>query len=260
MTTVLLVRHGRTSANSAGVLAGRSSGVELDEVGRTQVAAVGQRLVKVPLVALVSSPLQRCRQTSEALLAARDDGLDVTVEEGVTECGYGDWTGKALKDLAQEDLWKTVQTHPSHVRFPGGESMTEMSARAVQAVRRWDAQIAAEHGDHAVWAVVSHGDPIKAILADALGLHLDQFQRIMVDPASLSIIRYTATRPYVVTTNSTNADLGALLSPPPKDSSRSEDAAVGGGLGAAGEAPGDAPAPAPSGEDRGAQPAAAGGA
>jgi probable phosphomutase (TIGR03848 family) len=250
VTTVLLVRHGRTSANTAGVLAGRSSGVELDEVGRTQVKAVGERLAKVPLVAVVSSPLRRCRQTSQALLAARDDSLDVTVEQGVTECGYGDWTGKALRDLAKEDLWKTVQTHPSHVRFPNGESMTEMSARAVQAVRRWDAQIAAEHGDHAVWAVVSHGDPIKAILADALGLHLDQFQRIMVDPASLSIIRYTATRPYVVTTNSTNADLGALLSPPPKDASRSEDAAVGGGLGSAGEAAAPAAAtaaPAPEG-------------
>ena len=109
-----------------------------------------------------------------------------------------------------------MQTQPSAVRFPGGESMTEMSARVVQTIRRWDAKIAAEHGDDAVWAAVSHGDPIKAILADALGLHLDSFQRIMVDPASLSMIRYTATRPYVVTTNSTNADLGKLLTPPPK--------------------------------------------
>ena len=235
MTTVLLIRHGRTSANTAGILAGRSEGVQLDEVGRQQVAALGERIGRVPLVALVSSPLERCRQTSEALLGAREDDLRLTVEDDLTECGYGDWTGKALRDLAKEDLWKTVQTHPSHVRFPGGESLSEMSSRTVQAVRRWDAEVAAEHGDHAVWALVSHGDPVKAILADALGLHLDQFQRIMVDPASLSIVRYTATRPYVVTTNSTNADLAALLSPPPKDTSRSEDAAVGGGLGAAGE-------------------------
>ncbi len=236
MTTVLLVRHGRTTANTSGVLAGRSAGVELDEVGRQQVSALAQRLVGVPLVALVSSPMERCRQTSQALLDAREDGLGLTVDEGLTECGYGDWTGKALRDLAKEDLWKTVQTHPSAVRFPAGESMSEMSARAVQAIRRLDAEMAAAHGDDAVWAAVSHGDPLKAVLADALGLHLDSFQRIMVDPASLSIVRYTATRPYVVTTNSTNADLGALLSPPPKDASRSEDAAVGGGLGAAGDA------------------------
>ena len=244
MTTVLLVRHGRTSANTAGVLAGRSSGVELDDLGRQQVKALGERLAGVPLAALVSSPLRRCKQTSQALLGARGDDLDLTVEQGLTECGYGDWTGKSLRELAKEDLWKTVQTQPSAVRFPGGESMTEMSARVVQTVRRWDAKIAAQHGDDAVWVAVSHGDPIKAILADALGLHLDGFQRIMVDPASLSIIRYTATRPYVVTTNSTNADLAKLLTPPPKkapegeagDEGSADDAAVGGGLGAGGHA------------------------
>jgi len=242
VTTVLLIRHGRTSANTSGILAGRSSGVELDEVGRQQVHALGERIAKVPLRTLVTSPLRRCRQTSQALLAAREDGLDLTVDQGLTECGYGDWTGKSLRELAQDDLWKTVQTQPSAVRFPGGESMTEMSSRVVQAVRRWDAQVAAEHGDGAVWAAVSHGDPIKAILADALGLHLDSFQRIMVDPASLSVIRYTATRPYVVTTNSTDADLVKLLTPPPKEASGSgsstatDDAAVGGGLGAGGHA------------------------
>ena len=245
MTTVLLIRHGRTSANTSGVLAGRSSGVELDEHGQRQVRALGERIAGVPLRALVSSPLRRCRQTSQALLAARSDGLGLTVEQGLTECGYGEWTGKALRDLAKDDLWKTVQAQPSAVRFPGGESMTEMSARAVQTIRRWDAAMAAEHGDGAVWAAVSHGDPIKAILADALGLHLDSFQRIMVDPASLSVIRYTATRPYVVTTNSTDVDLAALLAPPPAKpqegdpsagQAASDDAAVGGGLGAGGHA------------------------
>ena len=240
MTTVLLIRHGRTTANTSGILAGRSSGVELDEVGRGQVRALGERIAGVQLKVLVSSPLRRCKQTSQALLNARDDGLGLTVDQGLTECGYGDWTGKSLRDLAKDDLWKTVQTQPSAVRFPGGESMTEMSARVVQTIRRWDAKIAAEHGDDAVWAAVSHGDPIKAILADALGLHLDGFQRIMVDPASLSIIRYTATRPYVVTTNSTNADLAKLLAPPPKkateDAAPADDAAVGGGLGASGHA------------------------
>ena len=98
--------------------------------------------------------------------------------------------------------------------------MAEMATRSVAAVRAWDARLAAEHGAGAVWAAVSHGDPIKAILADALGMHLDSFQRIVVDPASISIIRYTATRPYVITLNSTDVDLGRLLSPPPKSRSR----------------------------------------
>lgn len=236
MTTLLLIRHGRTSANTAGILAGRSPGVELDEVGRTQVKAAAERLAGVQLAAVVSSPLRRCRQTAQALLAARN-GLPVSVEKGLTECGYGDWTGKSLRELAKDKLWSTVQQQPSAVRFPNGESMSEMAARSVGAIRSWDARIAAEHGDHAVWAAVSHGDVIKAILADALGLHLDGFQRLLVDPASVSIIRYTATRPYVVTMNSTTTDLGELLKPPPpakkKSRRKSADAPVGGGLGAA---------------------------
>ena len=240
MTTVLLIRHGRTSANTAGILAGRSSGVELDEVGHRQVADVGTRLAGVPLRAVVTSPLRRCRQTTQAVVGPRTDGCPVVVEQGLIECGYGDWTGRSLKDLAQEKLWATVQSQPSAVRFPGGESMTEMSARAVSAVRSWDARMAAEHGPDAVWAAVSHGDVIKALLADALGMHLDAFQRLLVDPASISIVRYTESRPYVVTVNSTNADLGALLTPPPKPAGGAapgDDAAVGGGLGAGGAEP-----------------------
>ncbi len=113
--------------------------------------------------------------------------------------------------------------------------MTEMSSRAVNAVRGWNARMVAEHGPDAVWAAVSHGDVIKAILADALGMHLDAFQRILVDPASVSVVRYTDSRPYVVTVNSTNADLGKLLTPPPaKPAGASDDAPVGGGLGAGG--------------------------
>lgn len=245
MATVLLVRHGRTSANTAGILAGRSPGVELDDFGRTQAGTLGERMAAVPLATLVSSPLRRCRQTLQALVSARAEPVPTAVDAGLIECGYGDWTGKSLKELSKEKLWTTVQQQPSAVRFPGGEAMTEMAARAVGAVRTWDQKVTETHGGDAVWVAVSHGDVIKAILADALGLHLDSFQRIMVDPASLSVIRYTATRPYVVTTNSTNADLGKLLTPPPKkvpddqtaeDAVSADDAAVGGGLGAGGHA------------------------
>jgi probable phosphomutase (TIGR03848 family) len=240
MTTVLLIRHGRTSANTAGILAGRSSGVELDDVGHRQVIEVGTRLAGVPLRALVTSPLRRCRQTAQAVVAPRADSCPVAVEQGLVECGYGDWTGKSLRELAKDKLWATVQTQPSAVRFPGGESMTEMSSRAVNAVRSWNARLEAEHGPDVVWAAVSHGDVIKAVLADALGMHLDAFQRLLVDPASISIVRYTTSRPYVVTVNSTNADLGQLLTPPPKKprsrKKPSDDAPVGGGLGAYGGA------------------------
>lgn len=237
MTTVLLVRHGRTSANATGVLAGRSPGVELDEVGQKQAEEAGRRLAGIPLRALVTSPLERCRQTAAALAASRSDGLEVAAEEGLIECGYGDWTGRPLKELSKDKLWKQVQQQPSAVRFPHGESMTEMSARAIGSIRSWDERLNDEHGENAVWVAVSHGDVIKAILADALGMHLDSFQRILVDPASVSIIRYTALRPYVIKVNSTATELTTLF-PAPGKKSRSRrtkpvEAAVGGGLGAA---------------------------
>ena len=237
MTTVLLVRHGRSVANTSGILAGRTPGVELDEVGLKQAAEAGQRIAPIPLRALVSSPLHRCRQTAEALQAARSDGLPVVTEDGLVECGYGDWTGRSLKDLSKEKLWKQVQQQPSSVRFPNGESMTEMSSRAISSVRAWDEKLAAEHGDEAVWAAVSHADVIKAIMADALGMHLDSFQRILIDPASVSIVRYTSVRPYVIKVNSTTSELSALFPPagkkPRSRRTKAPEAPVGGGLGAA---------------------------
>lgn len=237
MTTVLLIRHGRTSANTTGVLAGRSPGVELDATGRQQVDDLRARLAGVPLKRIVTSPLRRCRQTAQAVARAHADGAAVVLDQGLVECGYGEWTGRKLSELAKEKLWSTVQTQPSAVRFPGGESMTEMSARAIEAVRSWDRRLGEEHGPDAVWAAVSHGDVIKAVLADALGVHLDGFQRILVDPASVSIIRYTAHRPYVVTMNSATTDLAQLFAVPakkPRSRRRTppEDAPVGGGLGA----------------------------
>lgn len=235
MATVILVRHGRSTANTAGILAGRAEGVSLDDVGRTQVAAAGERLAVVPLVAVVSSPLERCKQTAAAIAAAQQGSPQRATERGLMEVDYGEWTGRALKTLGKEPLWATVQTQPSAAAFPGGESLTAMQGRAVAAVRRRDAAIQAENGPGAVWVAVSHGDLIKSILADALGMHLDLFQRIHVDPASVSIIRYTETRPFVLASNTHAGDLSWLAPPPPKRSrarrTASGDAAVGGGAG-----------------------------
>ena len=121
-----------------------------------------------------------------------------------------------------------VQQHPSAAVFPNGEAMADMSARAIATVRRWDDKISAEHGPDALWLACSHGDVIKAIIADALGLHLDQFQRIVADPASISVIRYTPIRPFVVRVNE-GGDLASLV--PPKAEAAASDAAVGGGAG-----------------------------
>jgi probable phosphomutase (TIGR03848 family) len=187
----------------------------------------------VPVAALVSSPLERCKQTAKAIAVAHPATLRIASDKGLSECDYGDWQGRALKDLAKEPLWKTVQTQPSAAVFPGGESMVTMQSRAVSAVRRHDAAVEAEHGPGAVWVAVSHGDIIKSILADALGMHLDLFQRIHVDPASVSIISYTSTRPYVLASNTHAGDLSWLTPKPGRKrrTSRKADAAVGGGAG-----------------------------
>ncbi|MGY1679863.1 histidine phosphatase family protein [Geodermatophilus sp. SYSU D01176] len=231
MTTVLLLRHGRTTANAGGVLAGWTPGVQLDETGSLQAKAVGERLAPVPLAAVVSSPLERCRQTAAAVLAGRD--LEPATDERLGEARYGDWTGRPLKELVKEPLWKVVQQHPSAAVFPGpeGEGLAHTQARAVAAVREWNARL----GPDAVWLACSHGDVIKAVLADALGLHLDQFQRIVVDPASLSVVTYTDTRPFVVRMNDTGGDVAALVPPKRKGRRRrtaDSDAVVGGGAGA----------------------------
>jgi probable phosphomutase (TIGR03848 family) len=231
---LLLVRHGRTTANNDGVLAGRSPGVHLDEVGTEQAEALGRRLTGLPLVRLVSSPLARCRQTVAAIAAHQAAGPETVTDASITECGYGSWTGQPLKKLAKDPLWKHVQQQPSAVTFPDGESLRQMHARAVAGVRRHDDEVEAEHGPDGLWVAVSHGDVIKAILADALGLHLDLFQRIVVDPGSVSVVRFTPGRPFVLHLNDQGSDLGTLRPPKRRRRRGSGDAPVGGGAGASG--------------------------
>ena len=220
MATVILVRHGRSTANVAGILTGRAAGVDLDAVGRSQAVRAAERLAVVPLVAVVSSPLARCRQTARVI--AEPQSLPVQVEGGIVECDYGQWQGRPLKELAHEPLWSVVQTKPSEAVFPDGESLAAMQARSVAAIRRRDAAFEAD----AVWVAVTHGDIIKSVLADALGMELDLFQRITVNPGSISIIRYGATRPEVVATNTDSGDLSWLCAAGPVG-----DAQVGGGAG-----------------------------
>jgi probable phosphoglycerate mutase len=225
------VRHGLT-ASTGTALTGWMPGVVLDDRGQAQARALGTRLAGVRLDAIISSPLDRCRQTAEAIAAAHEGPpLPVQLDERVGECHYGDWTGQPLKKLAKEPLWRVVQAHPSAVRFPGGESMLGMQDRAVGAIRDWNERL----GREAVYVVCSHGDVIKSILADSLGMHLDMCQRIQVDPCSLSVIRYTPLRPFVLRMNDIAGDVSGLKRPssqaPAASARQEEEAQVGGGAG-----------------------------
>ena len=233
MTTVLLVRHGLT-ATTGQLLTGWTPGISLDDRGQAQAAALAGRLAPLPLDAIISSPLERCQQTAAAIAATRD-GQQVLTEDRVGECRYGDWTGQPLNKLAQEPLWRVVQAHPSAVTFPGpdGESMPDMQHRAVAAVREWNARL----GQDATYLICSHGDVIKAIVADSLGVHLDQCQRIQADPCSLTVIRYTPLRPFLVRMNDRGGGVDDLMPRADGDArgrgAVQSDAAVGGGSGGA---------------------------
>ncbi|MDA2811327.1 MSMEG_4193 family putative phosphomutase [Nocardiopsis sp. RSe5-2] len=230
--TLVLLRHGLTAVTGS-VLAGRAPGIDLDDRGRRQAEDTARRLAGLHLDAIVTSPLERCRQTAEPLAAAL--GLDPVVDERFSECDYGTWTGRTLEELKDEPEWPVVQQHPSAARFPGGESLAQVSARAVEAVRDWNARLTAASGTgRPRYLVCAHGDVIKAVAADALGMHLDLFQRIQVDPCSVTAVRYTAARPFLLRLN----DVGATadgLAPPPQEGAQEEggDAVVGGGAGAA---------------------------
>jgi probable phosphomutase (TIGR03848 family) len=230
VTTVLLVRHGLTALTGP-ILAGRTPGVDLDERGQLQAAKLAERLAGVAVSAIVSSPLERCLQTAQAIAASRD--TTVQTDPRLIECGYGDWTGQEIKKLVKDPLWKVVQAHPSAVTFPGadGEAMRDAQVRAVDAVRSWNDAL----GKDATWVACSHADIIKSVVADALGMHLDTFQRIVVDPCSVTVITYTDLRPFVVRVNDNGTDLATLLAPPKTSRKRARsatsDAVVGGGAG-----------------------------
>lgn len=242
--TVILVRHGRSTANTSGVLAGRTPGVGLDDKGREQAQALVERLGICidQITAIARSPLQRCAETMQPLLAAlRAQGRDVeeVVVDDLAEVDYGAWTNRPLRELVSEPLWKVVQQQPSAAVFPEGEGLSAVQSRAVRAIRDLDRIHGGEDGS-GVWIACSHGDVIKSVIADAMGSHLDSFQRIIVEPASISVIRYGTARPYVHTVNNTSA-LSVPTPPKPQadgtqdsaaqQDSTDDDAVVGGATG-----------------------------
>ena len=207
-TVVCFVRHG-TTPTTGSVLPGRARGLHLSEKGRAEAERAGERLAALGTVrAVYASPLERTRETAKAVAAPL--GLAVRVERGLVECDFGEWTGRKLAELSKLPEWRTVQQHPSGFRFPGGESFAEVRARMAATVERL---VAAHPGE--VIVAVSHADPIKVVLGEALGQSLDLVQRLHVSPCSVSAVAYGALGPTVLAVNST-ADLAAVgLQPRP---------------------------------------------
>lgn len=192
---IVLVRHAVSTANEKGILAGRDNTVHLSEKGQRQADVLADALLGMKVVEVYSSPIKRCRETMQPYLKAAK--LNLSPLPGVQEMDYGKWSGRRLATLSKLPLWSSIQRKPSSVRFPEGESFNEMAARAIEAI----ASIAIA-GKTVV--VCSHGDVIKSLVASALGLHLDQFQKIVIDPASITRLRLHNDDFTVVSVNDTH--------------------------------------------------------
>jgi probable phosphoglycerate mutase len=203
-TRVLLVRHGHTTSTGS-VLPGRAAGLSLSDTGRTQAERTAELVADGTTVdAVYTSPLERARQTAAPIAAAT--GRRAKVDRGLIECDFGDWTGEQLATLMKKPEWSTVQRSPSSFRFPGGESFVEMQLRIVSTIDR----LRAAHPGGTI-VCVSHADPIKAAIAHSIGTHLDLFQRIVISPASISVLAFQANGPIVLSVNSTGRPLKELM-------------------------------------------------
>lgn len=224
MTLVVLIRHAHSMANGSGVLAGRSGGVLLSPSGRKQANELARRLGLIPVKSLRSSPLERCGQTISPWLKKMrqsDSSVKVEIDTDLSEVDYGEWTGRKLRALSREALWKQVQEVPSQVTFPEGESLAAMQERAMRAVERG---LSKRGKGHVI--LVSHGDVLKSIIAASLNMHLDEFQRIVVDPASISILDYSSSKPRLILMNDSRSRLN-----PEMFAERGKRLLVGGGAG-----------------------------
>lgn len=209
MTLVLLIRHAHSEANGSGILSGRMQGIHLSSVGKKQAQELAKRLGDIPIKTLRSSPLERCEETIAPWLKKNmgvNPRLAFQLDPDLSEVDYGHWTGRKLRALSKEPLWRTVQDAPSRVTFPEGESIIAMQERAMSALHR---SLERRGKGHVI--LVSHGDVLKSIIASALNMHLDEFQRIVIDPASISILDYSFSKPRLILMNDSRSRLNSQL-------------------------------------------------
>lgn len=206
---VVLVRHAHSEANAAGLLSGRIPNIHLSSKGVEQAESLAQRIGAVKLNHLRISPMERCFETIHPWLKIFGQNIKPIIDEDLNEVDYGLWSGKKLSSLSRKKEWRTIQDFPSRMYFPEGEGIAHMQERAMRSVLS-----VSKTKINSISLLVSHGDVIKAILASSLGLHLDQFQRIVIDPASISIIEYSDMKPRVILLNDSRAKVTDLLKTP----------------------------------------------
>jgi broad specificity phosphatase PhoE len=183
MARIVLLRHAHSIANEKNLLAGRTAGITLSKTGKAQALDLVGRLGSTRFDEIAISPLQRCRETIDPWLSANHAKVHLVVDESISEVDYGSWSGKSLGALQRKAQWKVVQDFPSQMTFPDGESLLQMQQRALSGFYRLNS--IKGKGPR---LLVSHGDVIKSIVAHCLGMHLDQFQRLVIEPASMTII------------------------------------------------------------------------
>ena len=210
---LVLIRHAHSEANAAGILSGRLPNVHLSEKGVEQSEHLAVRLGNFPLANLRISPMERCFETISpwinSIVLPSNPKFEPIIDQELTEVDYGTWSGKKLAVLSKNKLWKIVQESPSRMYFPKGEGIAQMQSRAMTSVHE---AVSTKAKGSAV--IVSHGDVIKSIVASALGMHLDEFQRIVIDPASISILDFSTTKPRVLLLNDSKSVVTDLLAAP----------------------------------------------
>ena len=210
---LVLIRHAHSQSNASGVLSGRLPNIHLSEKGIKQSQQLSERLGNFAVAQLRVSPMERCFETispwlNDVVLKNSPD-FEPIIDPSLNEVDYGHWSGKKLISLARKKEWRTVQESPSRMYFPGGEGIAQMQSRAMSVVHEL-----AKLPDSKTAVIVSHGDVIKSIVASALGTHLDEFQRIIIDPASVSVLDYSGVKPRVLLLNDTRAVVTDLLQAP----------------------------------------------
>jgi probable phosphoglycerate mutase len=210
---LVLIRHAHSEANAKALLSGRTAGVHLSPKGQSQSQELISRLGRLKVATLRISPLERCFETInpwwDSLGKEQNPSVELIRDENLNEVDYGDWSGKKLAVLSKKKLWSTVQNSPSAMYFPAGEGLAQMQERAMRAVHE-----AATTPKKGVVIFVTHGDVIKSIVASALGMHLDSFQRLVIDPASVNVLDYSGIKPRVLLLNDSRAILEEFLNAP----------------------------------------------